>query len=267
LSTTALVVIALAAVLGLWILGAYNRLVRHRNAVVQAFTKLHEQLARRHVMTQDLIARATLVAAGDSTVRLQSIVATLEAARTAVDYAKAAPLDAERVNVVDRAEVALSHRLARFIATLGLSPACRDDDELRRLKRELANAAGPLEFAAQAFNRDVLDYNRAAREAPTHLVARTFGVAQAAVVSPHIGKLPLKRKKQQTRGAQDAAVAAEPAAAAGSPGATAATAEAPTAEPASADAAQAAPAATRPDEAGPDGDASTSPHASNAHEA
>ncbi len=197
LSTSSIVVVAAAVLLGLWILGARNRLVRHRNEVFQAFSKLHEQLSRRHVLTHDLIARATTVAAGDPVVRLQSIAATLEAARTAVDYAKAAPLEAARVSGVDRAEVALSHRIARFIATMGLSTACREDGDLRRLRRELGDGAAQLEFAAHAFNHAALAYNRVAREAPTHLVARTFGFAQAAVVSPSIGKLPLRRKKSR----------------------------------------------------------------------
>jgi LemA protein len=189
------VALAIMAVLALWVLGAYNRLVRHRNAVLQAFGALHEQLARRHRQVHELVARATEIAAGDPRVRLQSIVATHEAARTAADYAKAAPIDAARVAVVDRAEVALSHRLGRFIVSLTVAPACRDDEELRRMRQDIVRGAAQLEFVTQAFNHAALAYNRTAREAPTHVVAKLFAFGDAAVVSPGISKLPAKRKK------------------------------------------------------------------------
>jgi LemA protein len=230
-SAPTIVAIVLAAVLGLWVLGAYNRLVRHRNDVVQAFAKLHEQLARRHRMTQEMVAQAsklmqasdavpqtevhpqtepvqtnkgpaaTQAAIADTPKRLQSIVATHEAARTAADFAKAAPLDAARIAVVDRAEVALSHRLARFLAMLAATPACRDDEALRRLTHDLGRGMPQIDFATQAFNHAALAYNRAAREAPTHLVARTFGFGKAAVVSPSVGKLPARRKKPRAEAA------------------------------------------------------------------
>jgi LemA protein len=196
--TLSLVTLAIVAVLALWVLGAYNRLVRHRNAVLKAFGALHEQLARRHRQVHDLVARATEVAAGDPHVRLQSIAATHEAARTAADYAKAAPIDAARVSGVDRAEVALSHRLGRFIASLAVAPACRDDEELRRMRQDIVRGAAQLEFVTQAFNQAALAYNRAAREAPTHLVAKLFGFGDSAVVSPAIAKLPAKRKKPRS---------------------------------------------------------------------
>jgi LemA protein len=192
--TLSLVMLAIVAVFALWVLGAYNRLVRHRNAVLKAFGALHEQLARRHRQVHDLVARATEVAAGDP----QSIAATHEAARTAADYAKAAPIDAPRVSGVDRAEVALSHRLGRFIASLTIAPACRDDEELRRMRQDIVRGAAQLEFVTQAFNQAALAYNRAAREAPTHLVAKLFGFGDSAVVSPAIAKLPAKRKKPRS---------------------------------------------------------------------
>lgn len=198
MSTPVIVALAIVAVLALWVLGAYNRLVRHRNAVLKAFGTLHEQLARRHRQVHDLVARATEVAAGDPRVRLQSIAATHEAARTAADYAKAAPIDAARVSVVDRAEVALSHRLGRFIASLTIAPACRDDEALRRMRQDIVRGAAQLEFVTQAFNHAALAYNRAAREAPTHVVAKLFGFGDAAVVSPGIAKLPAKRKKPRS---------------------------------------------------------------------
>jgi LemA protein len=197
-STFSIVMLAVVVLLALWVLGAHNRLVRHRNAVVQTSGALHEQLMRRHRLVRGLVARATDVAVGDSHVRVQAIVATQEAAGVAANHAKAAPVDPARMTVVDRAEIALSHRLGRFIASLAVAPSCRDDEELRRMRQDIVRGAAQLEFATQAFNHAVLAYNRASREAPTHIVAKLFGFGEAAVVSPGIAKLPEKRRK--TRG-------------------------------------------------------------------
>ena len=110
-----------AAVLAWWLLRACKHLMRHRNEMVEAFGLLHEQLSRRHRQVQALVMRTNDVAAGDASVHLQSMANTLEAARTVVAYAKAAPADGRRVAVVDRAEVTLTHRLSRFISSLVLS--------------------------------------------------------------------------------------------------------------------------------------------------
>ena len=54
------VLIAASAVLVFWVVGAYNRLVRLKNAIGAAFGQLDEQLRRRH----DLIARLIEVVTG-----------------------------------------------------------------------------------------------------------------------------------------------------------------------------------------------------------
>jgi hypothetical protein len=192
-----LVTLAVAAILAKWALGARHQLVSHRDEMVEAFGMLHEQLTRRHRQVQELLFRAGEVAADDKTVRVQSMASTLEAARTVAHFAKAAPADASRVSVVDRAEVALTHRLSRFIGSLVKAPRCREDEQLRRLRHDIVRSAGQLHVATQCFNQAALAYNRVARATATKVVAKTFGFGDAMVVSPDLANLLSKLNRRR----------------------------------------------------------------------
>ncbi len=146
---------------------------------------------------QELLFRASEVAAGDATVRLQSMASTLEAARTVAHFAKAAPADGARVSVVDRAEVTLTHRLSRFIGSLVKVPQCREDEVLRRLRHDIVRTAGELHVATQCFNQAALAYNRVARARPTKVVAKALRFADAMVVSPDLANLLPKSKRRR----------------------------------------------------------------------
>jgi hypothetical protein len=199
----ALFALALFAVLAWWLLRAHKLLVRHRNEMVEAFGMLHEQLTRRHRQVYDLVLRASEVAAGDATVRVQSMATTLEAARTVAAYAKAAPADGRRMAVVDRAEVTLTHRLSRFISSLVKAPLCREDEQLRRMRHDIVRTAVELHIATQCFNQAALAYNRVAREAPRHLVAKLLRFQDAMVVSPALANLLAKRGRRRGEASLD----------------------------------------------------------------
>lgn len=194
---------ALVAALAWWLLRAHRHLVRHRNEMVEAFGMLHEQLTRRHRQVQDLVFRASEVAAGDDSVRVVSTATTLEAARTVAAYAKAAPADGRRMAVVDRAEVTLTHRLSRFMSSLVKSQPCREDEALRRMRRDIVRTAVELHIATQCFNQAALAYNRVARQAPTRFVAELLRFQDATVVSPALANLLAKRGRQRRNAQAD----------------------------------------------------------------
>ena len=61
-------------------------------------------------------------------------------------------------------------------------PELKADASLRELNEELSHTENRIAFARQAFNDNVLDYNNAAQEAPTNLVAGLFGFRPAAML-------------------------------------------------------------------------------------
>lgn len=199
---------AAAALLAWWMSREHRRLVRHRDEMVEAFGMLHDQLTRRHRQVQALVIRAAEVAAGDASVRVVSMASALDAARTVAHFAKAQPADGARIAVVDRAEVALTYRLSRFMSSLVKSQACREDDTLRRQRHEIVRTAVDLHVATQCFNQAALAYNRVAREAVPGIVAKAYRFSDAMVVSPVLANLLLAAHRRRRRAEAAAATPA-----------------------------------------------------------
>ncbi len=236
MSTTSIVtlaVAAVAAVVALWVLGAYNRLVRHRNDAVQAFAKLREHLSRRHDLvkeTADLAQSHANVPAADaeqrapdlsngsaaappaSTMRLdtQAVIAAHQTACRATDAAGASPLKADRIAALDRAQVALTVELNRLTVAMSIDPALHGNADLKRMREALGRNGARAVFASQAFNEAARVYNRAARQAPTHVVAKVFGFGQAGMLSPSLGAKGSSRRRDAAGSATESATSAKP---------------------------------------------------------
>jgi LemA protein len=174
-----IVTLAVLAVIGLWMLAAYNRLVRHRNEIGNAFAQIDVQLKRRH----DLIP--TLVEVARKYVRherdtLEAVIAARNGARKASEAAAAKPADAGRIAALGSAEDALAGMMGKLAVVVEAYPALKADASLRDLSEELNHTENRIAFSRQAFNDAVLDYNNAAQQAPTNLVAGIFGFKDAA---------------------------------------------------------------------------------------
>ncbi len=179
--TSTQVFIAIAGVLGFWVVGAYNRLVGLRNVISNAWTPVDEQLRRR----ADLLATA-----------LSSLGARVPGERHAVEAASAAqqqvlaaactlgdrPLQTAGAASLVAAEGVLGSALGRVRALVEADTALRGDPELGALLREQEAVELRLLMARQAFNDAVDTYNVAARQFPTVLVARLFGLRPAGKV-------------------------------------------------------------------------------------
>jgi LemA protein len=61
-------------------------------------------------------------------------------------------------------------------------PELKADGTLRELSEELNHTENRIAFARQAFNDSVLEYNNAAQQAPTNLIAGLFSFTSAAML-------------------------------------------------------------------------------------
>ena len=61
-------------------------------------------------------------------------------------------------------------------------PELKADATLRELSEELGHTENRIAFARQAFNDAVLDYNNAAQQVPTNIVAGLFSFKPAAML-------------------------------------------------------------------------------------
>jgi LemA protein len=176
-------VVAAIVVAGLlwWALAAYNRLVRRRNEVANAFAQIDVQLKRRYELIPNLVevARKYVQHERDT---LEAVAAARGRAVAAADAARAQPTDRERIGALAGAEQLLGGSLSRLMAVVEAYPELKADATLRELSEELTHTENRVTFARQAFNDAVLEYNNEAQQAPTNLVASAFGFREAAML-------------------------------------------------------------------------------------
>ena len=181
MTVTTLVLIAVLALLVFWAVGAYNRLVRLRNTIANAFGQIDVQLKRRYDLIPNLVEAARKY--------LQHEKATLEAVTLARDQAKGAsdtvrskPADAAAVTALATAEQALDGSLGRFFALAEAYPDLKADETIRDLSEELTSTENKVAFSRQAYNDAVLDYNNAQGQFPALLIASLFSFGPSAML-------------------------------------------------------------------------------------
>jgi LemA protein len=181
MNTTAVVTLAVLVVLCLWMLAAYNRLVRHRNEIGNAFAQIDVQLKRRYDLIPNLVdvARKYVQHERDT---LEAVIAARNGAKSASEAAAARPADGARIAALAGAEGTLAGLMNKLAVVVEAYPALKADGTLRDLSEELNHTENRIAFSRQAFNDAVLDYNNAAQQAPTNVVAGLFGFGPAAML-------------------------------------------------------------------------------------
>jgi LemA protein len=181
MSTTQIVTLAVIAVLLFWAVGAYNRLVRLRNAIGNAFAQIDVQLKRRYDLIPNLVETAKKFVSHERET-LEAVIAARNQARTAADQVRAKPADAGAIGALAVAEQALGGSLGRLMAVVENYPELKADQTLRELSEELTSTENKIAFSRQAFNDAALDYNNAAQQFPTSAVAGLFGFKEAGML-------------------------------------------------------------------------------------
>ena len=181
MSTQSLVLIAVCAVLLFWAVGAYNRLIRLKNIIVNAFGQIDVQLKRRYDLIPNLVEAAKKYLLHERET-LEAVIAARNQARSASDAARNRPTHAPEVLALAAAEQALGSSLGRLFAVAEAYPELKADATIRELSEELTSTENKIAFARQAYNDSVLDYNTAQAQFPTLLIARVFGFAPSAIL-------------------------------------------------------------------------------------
>ena len=156
-----LLVVVLLVLIGLVVL--YNRLVRARNRVDNAWAQIEVQLKRRWDLIPNLVETVKGYAAHER--------GTFEAVTQARTAAQQAKTPAE----VAQAEGILGAALGRLFAVAEAYPELQADENFRQLQSELAETENRIAVSRQVYNDTVLTYNNAIQTFPAVTVARSFG--------------------------------------------------------------------------------------------
>lgn len=183
-------VIALFAVALVGAALVYNRLVRLRHRVTNAFAQIDVQLRRRH----DLIPSLVAAVQGYLTHERETLQSVTAARAGAVQAQRAArPSDAASMGTLAQAEGALTGALSRLMAVVEAYPDLQADAQMTGFREELTSTENRVAFARQAYNDAVTRYNLTAESVPDIAIARTFGFDAAALLeddAPEIHQAP-----------------------------------------------------------------------------
>jgi LemA protein len=181
MSVSTIVLLTLSAMLVFWAVGAYNRLVRLKNTIANAFGQIDVQLKRRYDLIPNLVEAAKKYLQHESST-LEAVIAARNQARSASDAVRSRPARAEGVIALAAAEQALSGSLGQLFALAEAYPDLKADQTIRELSEELTSTENKVGFARQAYNDAVLDYNNAQGQFPALVVARLFAFAPSAML-------------------------------------------------------------------------------------
>ena len=147
----------------LFVAVSFNRLVRYKNLVNEAFSGIDVQLKRRHELIPNLVECVKGYAAFE-----RSLLKEVVGARSSNPTADCmADLNAK--------ENKLSTQLVRFYAIAEAYPDVKADTSFSELSAQLVEVEDTLQYARRYFNGAVRKLNIAIESFPSNLVAHFFG--------------------------------------------------------------------------------------------
>ena len=170
MSTDLIVVLAVVGLLGAMVIGIFNKLVRLRNQVDNAFAQIDVQLQRRYDLIPNLVEVAKTFMAHERET-LEAVLQARNGAKAAADQAKASG----ETGALVAAEAALGGAMLRLNAVAEAYPELKADKQMSELNEELSTTENRVGFARQAYNDGVTAYNTAQQVFPAVLFASAFG--------------------------------------------------------------------------------------------
>jgi LemA protein len=162
----ALISVAVIVLLALALVALYNRLVRLRNRVENAWSQVDVQLRRRYDLIPNLVETVKGYASHER--------ATFEEVTKARTRAQEARTVAEQAS----AENVLTAAIGRLFAVAEAYPELRATENFQQLQAQLQDTEDKIRVARQVYNDTVLTYENARETVPTNLVAGMFGFGE-----------------------------------------------------------------------------------------
>ena len=160
------ILVIILVVLGLWLAGAFNLLVRSRNRVKEAWSDIDVQLKRRYDLIPNLVETVKGYAAHEREV-LENVIKARSAAMGLPAQAGA--------KEHGQAENMLSGALKSLFALSENYPQLRAVESFIKLQDELTDTENKIQAARRFYNTNVLTLNTQVEQFPTDIVANMFG--------------------------------------------------------------------------------------------
>lgn len=160
--TTLYIILAIVAVLVLWVVAAFNGFVSRVNQTKEAWADIDVQLKRRYDLIPNLVETVKGYATHES------------AAFENVTKARAAAMSASAPADKAAAENQLAGTLKTLFAVSEAYPDLKANQNFLQLQKELGDTEDKIQAARRFYNTNVRDLNTAVESFPGNVIASSF---------------------------------------------------------------------------------------------
>ncbi|WP_373894922.1 LemA family protein [Virgibacillus natechei] len=165
-----IVLIAVIAIIAIFLITSYNGLVKLRNWVQEAWSQIDVQLKRRH----DLIPNLVNTVKGYAEHERETLEGVVEARSQLVNGSPQERIDAD--NQIEGA-------LKSIFALSESYPDLKANENFLNLQEQLTTTENKVAYSRQLYNKTVAEYNIKLQSFPTNMIAGMFNFRQEDLLS------------------------------------------------------------------------------------
>jgi LemA protein len=177
-------VVALVAIIALWAMSAYNKLVVADESVTTEWANVESQYQRRADLIPNLVSTVKGYAAHEQETLDAVVSARAKATQMTVD---AKDLTPEKLQEYQAAQGEVGAALGRLLMITENYPDLKANQNFMALQEQLEGTENRIQVARQKFNLTAKTYNTSIRRFPTNILAGMFGFESKAYFEAEAG--------------------------------------------------------------------------------
>ena len=177
-------VVALVAIVALWAMSAYNKLVVADESVTTEWANVESQYQRRADLIPNLVSTVKGYAAHEQETLDAVVSARAKATQMTVD---AKDLTPEKLQEYQAAQGEVGAALGRLLMITENYPDLKANQNFMALQEQLEGTENRIQVARQKFNLTAKTYNTSIRRFPTNILAGMFGFESKAYFEAEAG--------------------------------------------------------------------------------
>ena len=167
-----IIILAVIAVIAVWAVTGYNRLVKADEAVSTAWSNVENQYQRRADLIPNLVNTVKGYAAHEKETLDAVVAARTRATQVAVDAENLTP---EMLQEYQKAQNEVGTALGRLIAIAEAYPDLKANANFLELQAQLEGTENRISVERRNFNEVAKKYNTSIRTFPRNMLAGMFG--------------------------------------------------------------------------------------------
>lgn len=177
-------VVALVAIIALWAMSAYNKLVVADESVTTEWANVESQYQRRADLIPNLVSTVKGYAAHEQETLEAVVSARAKATQMTVDAKNLTP---EKLQEFQAAQGEVGAALGRLLMITENYPDLKANQNFMALQEQLEGTENRIQVARQKFNLTAKTYNTSIRRFPTNILAGMFGFESKAYFEAEAG--------------------------------------------------------------------------------